>query len=655
MSPDNMCRRHAPVLRLLWVALAMRPGLGGASAQTHDHSGSTPDEWVVGDVPTPDIGAATLAARAAAERATAGEFGVFNGFRFTDRLPESGITFVHGVVDDAAKMYKAAHYDHGTGLAVADVDGDGRLDLYFVNQRGGSELWRNLGGGRFEDVTARAGVGLPDRISVSASFADTDNDGDPDLYVTTVRGGNVLFENDGQGCFKDVTSSSGLGYVGHSSGAVFFDFDRDGRLDLFLVNVGKYTTESRGAGGYYVAFEDAFKGHLFPDRTEKSVLYRNAGGNRFVDVSSPTGLEDGSWSGDATIADWNGDGWPDLYVLNMQGDDHFYENVEGKRFVDATASYFPKTPWGAMGIKVFDWNNDGRMDLLVTDMHSDMVGKIPVEGEKRKFPPRGDPPELQGAANNIFGNAFFENRGGTTFVERSDEVNLENYWPWGVSVDDLNADGWEDVFITASMNFPWRYGINSLLLNDHGERFRDSAFLLGIEPRRDGRTRKPWFRLDCGGEDRGIKRCQGRSGRFVITGTLGSRSSAIFDLDDDGDLDIVTNEFNSEPQVFVSDLAQVKPVHWLRVKLVGRSSNRDGIGALVRVKAGAQTLTRVMDGNSGYLSHSLIPLYFGLGDAARAEALEVVWPSGMTQALPGPIAADRQIEVREDVPGAKPR
>ena len=148
-----------------------------------------------------------------------------------------------------------------------------------------------------------AGVAVPGKISVSASFADIDNDGDADLYVTTVRGGNMLFENDGHGRFRDISAASGLDYVGHSSGAVFFDYDRDGRLDLFLVNVGRYTTNTiagDGAYKYYVGFEDAFSGHLKPERAERSILYRNEGGNRFVDVSQRTGLMDTSWSGDAT-------------------------------------------------------------------------------------------------------------------------------------------------------------------------------------------------------------------------------------------------------------------------------------------------------------------------------------------------------------------
>jgi hypothetical protein len=605
---------------------------------------------VVLNVPPVDAGADTLEARGAAERTSLSRFKVAHDFRFTDRLPESGITFVHQIVDDAGKTYKAAHYDHGNGIAVADVDGDGLPDVYFTSQLGGNQLWKNLGNGRFRNVTAEAGVAVAGKISVSATFADIDNDGDQDLYVTTVRGGNVLFENDGKGHFKDITQRSGLGYVGHSSAAVFFDYDRDGRLDLLLVNVGKYTTDVKGRGGYYVAYEDAFHGHTFPERTEYSVLYHNEGGNRFIDVSARMGLRDGGWSGDASICDFNEDGWPDLYILNMQGDNHYWENQGGRKFVEKTAQYFPKTSWGAMGIKVFDFDNDGRMDLLVTDMHSDMVSyDVAPQDEKLKFPPPEDLPVYQGAANNIFGNSFYRNLGGGRFVEMSDQLNLENFWPWGVSVDDLNADGWDDVVITASMNFPFRYGVNSVLLNNQGEGFLDSASLLGVEPRRGGRTRKVWFTVDCAGEDKELPQCKGTSGRFAVTGTLGSRSSAVFDLDGDGDLDIVTNELSSEPQVLISDLAQRHKIHWLKVHLTGTTSNRNGLGAVVKVHAGRRVLTKVMDGSSGYLSHSILPLYFGLDQAEKIDEIEVKWPSGRVQTLSGPITANRLLDVTESV------
>jgi enediyne biosynthesis protein E4 len=599
------------------------------------------------DAPANDQGEATLAARARAQELSRDKFQVPFDFRFTDRVVESGITFVHQIVDDAGKTYKAAHYDHGNGITAGDVDGDGHVDLYFTTQMGSNELWRNLGNGKFENTTAAAGVALTGRVGVSASFADIDNDGDLDLYVTTVRMGNALFENDGKGRFTDISKAAGVDYVGHSSSAVFLDYDRDGLLDLFLVNVGKYTTEERGRGGYYLAREDAFASHRFPERTETSVLYRNLGGRRFADVSQPTGLVDGSWSGDASLTDWNRDGYPDLYVLNMQGDNHYWENRAGQSFVDKTAQFFPKTPWGAMGIKSFDYDNDGDLDLFLTDMHSDMVKEQAPQDEKLKFVYTGADKFFDQPENNLFGNAFFKNNGDGTFAEISLELGLENYWPWGTSVGDLNADGWQDVLITSSMNFPFRYAVNSLLLNNRGQAFLDSEFLLGVEPRRGGRTRKPWFTRDCSGEDTAHPFCKGKSGQFTITGTLGTRAAVIFDLDADGDLDIVTQEFNSEPQVLISDLAQRRRVHALEVRLVGTASNRDGLGATVTVTAGGRTYTQFQDGSSGYLSHSSLPLYFGLGDAASVDRIEVRWPSGRTQTLPGPIASGGVREIVE--------
>src|SRR5207237_320325 len=181
-------------------------------------------------------------------------------------------------------------------LCAADVDGDGLPDLYFVTQLGASELWKNEGGGRFVNITAAAGLEMPDAVAAACAFADIDNDGLPDLFVTTVRHGNRLFHN---------------------------------------------------VGG------------------------------RFKDGTRAVGLVDSSWSGDATVLDVNDDGRPDLYILNMQGENHLWLNEGGKRFRDATREYFPRTPWGAMGVKAFDFDGDGRVDLLVTDMHDDMWANIP--------------------------------------------------------------------------------------------------------------------------------------------------------------------------------------------------------------------------------------------------------------------------------------
>ena len=573
----------------------------------------------------------------------------FHDFQFTDRLATSGITFKHHIVDDAGRTYKEAHYDHGNGLAVADVDGDGLLDIYFVSQLGGNELWRNLGGGKFENITASAGVGVPGKISVSASFADIDNDGDPDLYVTTVRGGNMLFENDGHGRFKDISAAAGVNYVGHSSSAVFFDYDHDGLLDLLLVNVGHYTTETvagEGGGKYFVAFEDAFRGHLHPERAEAKVLYHNAGGNRFVDVTQQMGLRDLSWSGDASVVDANDDGWPDLYLLNMQGDDQYYENDHGTRFVKKSRLLFPRTSWGSMGIKVFDFDNDGRLDIFVTDMHSDMSAMTGPELDHLKSEMKW-PESFRGTGKtSIWGNTFFLKDGPNKYREASDRIGAENYCPWGPSVGDLNADGFQDAFIASGMNYPDRYMVNSVKLNDRGQRFADAEFALGVEPRQGG-IATPFFELDASGRDKGHPDAVGEAGKVMIWGARGSRSSAIFDVDGDGDLDIVTNEFNAAPMILISNLTEKTKVHYVEVALTGTTSNRSGLGALVKVTAGGATYTQVMDGNSGYLSHSVYPLYFGLGSAERVDRIDVVWPSGKRQTVSAPIAINSRVAVRE--------
>ena len=597
--------------------------------------------------PAPDIGVDSLPARARAQQEAARDLAVFHGFRFEDRVGASGITFVHRAVDDVKKHYRPVHYDHGNGLAAADVNGDGRPDLYFVNQAGQSELWANLGGGAFRNATDEAGVGLAGRIGVTASFADVDNDGDPDLLVTTVRGGNVLFENDGRGRFRDVTGEAGVGLVAHSSGSVFLDYDTDGLLDLLVCNVGRYTSDEKGPEGAFRGLEDAFSGHLHPGRFEYPALYRNLGGRRFREVAGDLGLHPRGWCGDASFADLNGDGWPDLYLLNMQGDNHYFENLGGRGFVERTAQVFPKTPWGAMGIKFFDFDNDGLLDLFVTDMHSDMSEEIGPEREKLKSRMRWPPDYLQDGSRSIFGNAFYRNLGGGRFEEVSDRVGAENYWPWGLSVGDLNADGWEDAFITSGMGFPFRYGVNTLLLNDRGRTFVDAEFLLGVEPRREGRTHTAWFDLDCAGPDQTAPQCRGRSGPVTVMTPLSSRSSVMLDLEGDGDLDIVTNELNDGPMVLVSDLSARKRIHWLSVALVGATSNRDGLGAVVRVHAGGRVYMKSADGKSGYLSQSALPLYFGLGDAAAVDRVEVTWPSGRKQIVTRGLKVDDTLRVTE--------
>ncbi|MDG1890986.1 MAG: FG-GAP-like repeat-containing protein [Verrucomicrobiota bacterium] len=611
-----------------------------------------------------------LDAQVRSQRESAKSIQAFHDFGFSDRRKESGIRFMHKIVDDSGKRFKGVHYDHGSGIVVADVDGDARLDIYFVNQVGGNELWRNLGDGKFEDITERAGVFVSDRIGVSAAFADIDNDGDPDLFVTALRKGNVLFENLGKGQFRNITAGSGLTYKGHPSSAVFFDYDRDGLLDLLVTNVGRYTTDEatqvtmegiRGEADigdqYYLGFEDAFAGHLKPERAEPSRLYRNIGKRRFADVSSETGLVDLGWTGDAAPVDIDSDGWTDLYMLNMQGNDQVFLNRNGKRFDRAAKNLFPKTSWGAMGIKAMDFENDGDLDIFITDMHSDMSQHVGPGKEREKATMQWPPSFLQTEGSSVFGNTFFRQTEKGVFEEVSDALGAENYWPWGLSVDDLNADGFDDAFLTSSMNFPLRYSMNTLLLNDLGKKWRHAECVLGVEPRTGGLA-VPWFELDLLGADKEapvleLLESHGANldqfpDRVVVWGAMGSRSSVIFDVDDDGDLDIVTNEMNHHPMVLLSNLSEKKSdMTFLKVNLIGTHSNRSGLGAVVRIRSAELHLMKVKDGQSGYLSHSDFPLYFGLGSVKQVDSLEVTWPSGIIQEIKGPIRLNQTLRITE--------
>lgn len=601
--------------------------------------------------------------RVTEERLLVGTATTFTGFRFRDRGLESGIRFVNQIVDDAGRTYKAVHYDHGTGVCAADVDSDGRTDVLLVTQRGSNGLYRNLGGGKFADITTAAGLDATDRIGVSCAFGDIDNDGRPDLFLTTVRHGNQLFRNEG-GRFRDITQSAGVGYSGHSSGALFFDYDGDGKLDLFVANVGRYTSDVVGAGGAYVGLEDAFHGHLHPDRAEASILYRNLGDGRFADMTKETGLVDKSWSGDATVLDVDEDGRPDLYVASMQGPNHLWRNVGGTRFVDESAKWFPRTPFGAMGLATLDVDGDGHQDLFVTDMHSDMIDTFDP-GDFLSKTLRGNASHIDAqllgpdTSKIILGNALFL-RQGAQFAEDAVRRNAETYWPWGPSAADLNGDGWEDLFVAASMNFPYPYQPNDVLLNGQGKRFLSTAFALGIEPRRNGATEQVWFTADCGpnGADRALRVCgtctQGGAsargctvdgnGKATMIGTKGTRSSVVFDIDGDGDLDIITNEFQGAPQVLVSDLSERRALHWLSVRLVGTSSNRQGLGAVVTVTLpDGRRLARAHTGQSGYLSHSDLPLWFGLDQAESAASVEVRWPTGKVQRIEGPVKGPLEI------------
>src|SRR5262249_47991416 len=222
---------------------------------------------------------------------------------FRECAADVGINFQMSFLpNEQGETFKINLYDHGAGVAVGDFDGDGFDDIYFLNQLGRNALYRNKGDGTFEDVTDRAGVGLGDRICVAATFVDYDNDGLLDLYVTSTRGGNVLFKNMGGGKFKDVTRDAGLEFIGHSQNAVFFDYDNDGYLDLFLPNSAEWTHDTPEKGSRYFPGRGEVGLEVVHSKKEFNVLYHNVpdgkGGRKFLDVTATSGLKGRGWAGD---------------------------------------------------------------------------------------------------------------------------------------------------------------------------------------------------------------------------------------------------------------------------------------------------------------------------------------------------------------------
>jgi hypothetical protein len=333
----------------------------------------------------------------------------------------------------------------------------------------------------------------------------------------------------------------------------------------------------------------------------------------------------------------------------MFGRCQLYRNDGGGKFTDVTLDVLGRTPWGGVGVNLFDFNNDGRLDLLVVDMHSDMwMGvdrahtsrDLARQVEKKRFRSYHGPmteknPTLMDEEIELgrqvgfkhdeclFGNACYRNDGGGKFTEVCEQAGLETFWPWGAAVGDFDNDGFEDVFIPAGMGYPFYYWPNSLLMNQGNGTFADRATEAGIEPPRRG--------VNLPDPIHGQPAV--RSSRCAVTG----------DFDRDGRLAIVVNNFNDQPYFFKN---QFPKNHYVAFKLRGTRSNRDAIGAVVRIYRGGQVLTRQVPAAGGYLAQSSRVVHFGLGDSAGFDRVEVTWPSGVRQTLDA-VAADRLNEVTE--------
>ena len=588
------------------------------------------------------------------------------------RLPaeESGLRFRNELRPENRYTYLT----NGAGLAVGDYDGDGLLDAYLVSQDGPNKLFRQAAPLRFEDVTARAGgVNGGEAWGSGASFADVDGDGDLDLYVCNVEAPNLLYVNQGDGTFREDAASYGLDLVAASTMAAFADYDRDGKLDLYLltnralhagwaltpevlqgfrppadtvrpaadmVPPGRAFTAA-GAAGMAGEHFFSFRGQRYtagqPDR-----LLRNVGG-RFVDVTASAGIADKGMGLSATWFDYDADGYPDLYVANdLESPDVLYHNHGDGTFRDVTSEVVPHTAFYGMGSDAADVDGDGHVDLIVADMSMTTHEKAKVlmgdMAAERPVLMYSDPPQ-------VMRNALLLNTGAGRFQEAAHLAGVASTdWTWSVLFGDLDNDGRSDLFATNGIA---RFDTDpdlALRVEDLWRQGQQQAAIQLIQNVRRVAERNAALR-NTGGRDLRFER-QGASWGLDLEAV--SHGAALADFDGDGDLDVLINNFEAECALYENLDADGKA---FTVRLRGRLSERFGVGARVTATLpDGRRLVRELALARGYLSGQAPELHFGIGANASA-TLCVAWPSGhVSRDLE--VAAGHVVVITE--PGAMP-
>jgi hypothetical protein len=497
----------------------------------------------------------------------------------------------------------------GAAVSVADYDGDGWSDLYFTNSRFGepNALYHNRGDGTFVEAAGSAGLAELNRpgegVSMGSVWGDIDNDGHEDLLVYRY-GYLALFRNlDGQH-FQDVTEAAGLRRWVNSNGSIWFDYDRDGLLDLYV------TAYFRGDVDLWHLASTRIMHNSFEFATNggKNLLFHNLGDGKFEDVTDRMGVGSTRWTMAAASADFNDDGWPDIYLANDYGPEELYLNDGGRRFTLTTAGLESESKSG-MSVTLGDAFNRGRLDAFVTNISE-----------------RG----YLFQNNNLRLNQLRE---GGRFRNVAEGEIADAGWAWGAQFGDLNNDGANELFvvngfISANRDKNYWYSM-SKIAGANARFFEDAA------------TWPPFGDASLSGYERSrVYLNRGLAGWIDVAATVGvtdlydGRAVALADLSNRGALDVIVANQNQPAIVYRSypDSAN----HWIAFKLVGTRSNRSAIGAEVVLESGELTQRRIVDGGSGFASQNDRRVRFGLGSREWVDRVIIRWPSGTQQVVMRP-------------------
>ncbi len=506
--------------------------------------------------------------------------------RFTDVTAQAGIRFTHNSGRAGKKWLPETM---GSGCAFFDFDGDGWPDILLVNskdwtprgRRSLPALYRNNRNGTFTDVTKGSGLDV-EMYGLGVAIGDYDNDGRDDVYLTALEG-DRLFHNEGGGKFRDVTAASGIRNGNFAASAAWLDYDRDGRLDLFVANYVQWTQK----GDLWCSLDGSTKSYCTPEsyKGTSSKLYRNLGGAKFEDVTAKAGLaEPTSKSLGVAVLDYNSDGWPDLFVANDTQPNKLYRNNRNGTFTEEAVSAgvaFGEdgVARGAMGVDAGDYDRSGRQHLLVGNFSNQMIGLYHNEG-----------------------NGLFVDEAPRSTLGRSSLLSLT----FGLFFFDYDLDGWPDIFAA-----------NGHIEEEIGR----------VQPKVQFREPPLLFHNVGKGRFEDVSRAVGPDLQRPIV----ARGAAYADFDRDGDLDILISTNHGPAYLLRNDGGNRN--RWLSVRLDGSKSNRDGIGAVVRVESASGRQSQMVRSGSSYCSQSHLALTFGLAQDAEVRVLEIEWPSGQKDRL----------------------